>query len=249
MSHPNGNLSNLPIRAVFFDLDGTLRHDSPASNQVFFDHAVELGAPDLPASRIQALRWAHAYWANVDGMIERDYTQYEGDTPQFWRNYACRYLLAYGLPEDQAVALAPQMRAYMAGHYTPENTIPGDAHPTLKSLQDEGYVLGVITNRSRPVHEEVATLGLTHYFDLILAAGEVNTYKPEPGIFEHALDQLGVSPQESLYIGDNYYADILGAKRAGMHPILLDPDRVFPDADCPVIAALSDIPSLLKHEG
>ena len=236
-----------PIRAVFFDLDGTLRHDTPASNQVFFDYAIELGAANLPANRLQALRWAHAYWANVGKMVEQDFAQFEGDTSQFWQNYAYRYLLAYGCPEDQAASLAPHVRAYMSAHYNPENTVPADAHPTLTALRDKGYILGIITNRSRPVHEEVETLGLTHYFDLILAAGEINSYKPEPGIFVHALNQVGIQPQESLYVGDNYYADIVGAAQAGLHPVLLDPDRLFPDVDCPVVDSLSGIQALLNH--
>jgi len=236
-----------PIRAVFFDLDGTLRHDTPASNQVFFDYAIELGVPDLPASRLQALRWSHAYWANVGKMVEQDLAQFERDTSQFWQNYAYRYLLAYGCPEDQAASLAPQVRAYMSAHYNPEHTVPADAHPTLMALQEKGYILGIITNRSRPVHEEVEALGLTPYFDLILAAGEVNTFKPDPGIFEHALNQVEVQPQASLYVGDNYYADIVGAARAGLHPVLIDPDRVFPGVVCPVVDSLSGIQALLNH--
>jgi len=247
MPSSNGKFSTTPIRAVFFDLDGTLRFDTPTSNQVFFDYAIELGAPDLPASRLQALRWAHAYWANIGNLVEQDLAQFEGDTPQFWRNYAYRYLLAYGCPDDQATYLAPQVRAYMSEHYNPENTIPADAHPTLTALRDKGYILGIITNRSRPVHEDVEALGLTPYFDLVLAAGEVNSYKPDPGIFEHALGRVDVQPQASLYIGDNYYADIVGAAQAGLHPVLLDPDRVFPDADCPVVDSLSGIRALLNH--
>jgi len=235
----------ISIRAVFFDLDGTLRHDSPASSQIFFDSAVKLGAPDLPTNRVQALRWAHAYWANHDELAEQDFTQYAGSTPEFWRNYAFRYLTAYGCDQEQALALAPQVHAHMSEHFKPENTLAPDAHITLSRLRDEGYTLGLITNRSRPVQEEMETLGIAHYFDLILAAGEVQSFKPAPEIFDHALNRVGVQPQASLYVGDNYYADIVGAARVGMIPVLLDPDRVFPEADCAVVNSLAEIHSLL----
>jgi FMN phosphatase YigB (HAD superfamily) len=58
---------------------------------------------------------------------------------------------------------------------------------------------------------------------------------------------VGIQPQESLYVGDNYYADIVGAAQAGLHPVLLDPDRLFPDVDCPVVDSLSGIQALLNH--
>jgi putative hydrolase of the HAD superfamily len=235
------------IKAIFFDLDGTLRHDSPSSNEVFFDFAVQLGAPDLPANRLLALRWAHAYWANMDKLTEQDFAQYNGSTPEFWQNYARRYLCAYGCPEDQAQSLAPQVHKHISEHHKPDNTVAPDAHTTLTILRKKGYILGVITNRSRSCYEELITLGLARYFDIILAAGEVNSYKPDPVIFEHALTRVGVQPQTSLYIGDNYYADIVGAARAGLVPVLLDPDHVFPEAECPVIDTLSDLHFLLNH--
>lgn len=240
-------LSSLPLRAVFFDLDGTLRHDRPSSHEVFFDFAVQLGAPDLSPQRTQAQRWAHAYWANVNQLVEQDMAQYNRLTPEFWQNYARRFLLAYGCPEPQAETIAPQVHALMAEHHTPTNTLAPDAHATLTALRARGYTLGLITNRSRPCQEELETLGIAHYFNLILTAGEVNSYKPDPAIFEHALTRTDIAPEAALYIGDNYYADVVGAERAGLTPILIDPDRVFPEATCPIIHTLSDLPPMLNH--
>lgn len=235
------------IQALFFDLDGTLRHDHPSSHQTFFDFAVQLGVPDMPTQRLQAQRWAHAYWANINQTVEQDMAQYSRLSPEFWQNYARRSLLAYGCSEPQAEALAPQVHALMAEHHTPTNTLAPDAHATLTALRAHGYTLGLVTNRSRPCQEELETLGIAHYFDLILTAGEVNAYKPEPAIFEHALARTSLQPHHTLYIGDNYYADVIGAERAGLTPILIDPERVFPEATCPIIDTLSELPTLLNH--
>ncbi len=57
----------------------------------------------------------------------------------------------------------------------------------------------------------------------------------------HALGLAGSPPGKALYVGDNYYADVLGAQRAGIRPILVDPQGVFPDAECPVIDSVGEI--------
>jgi FMN phosphatase YigB (HAD superfamily) len=74
-----------------------------------------------------------------------------------------------------------------------------------------------------------------------LAGGEVDIYKPEPGIFEHALKQMKVTASETVYVGDNYYADILGARRAGLQPVLYDPEHIFPEADCVTIRSFDEL--------
>ena len=68
---------------------------------------------------------------------------------------------------------------------------------------------------------------------------------PTREIFDRALKITGVLPEETVYIGDNYYADILGAKKAGIQPILLDPKSIFPEATCTVIRTIRDLGTLL----
>jgi len=52
-------------------------------------------------------------------------------------------------------------------------------------------------------------------------------------------------PEETLYIGDNYYADVVGAQEAGMVAVLIDRERIFPDPDCPTIYEIGELPGLL----
>ncbi len=250
MTFPHNLTSTRPvngdIQAIFFDLDDTLRYDCPSSHHAFFNYAVELGALDLPENRHQALRWAHAYWANTDNLAQQDFDRFDGHSLEFWQNYARQYLLAYGCFQEQAQLLAAQIYTRLTEEHHPTNLLAPDAHETLTALRARGYTLGLITNRSRPCHEELETLGIAHYFDLILTAGEINAYKPEPAIFEHALTRTGIQPQNALYIGDNYYADVIGATRAGMIPVLLDPDHVFPEADCLVVNSLTEVYNLIE---
>ena len=113
-------------------------------------------------------------------------------------------------------------------------------------MKQQGYILGVISNRDKPFQDVLQEHGIGEFFDFSLAAGEVNIFKPEPGVFEHALQRLNLSPREAIYVGDNYYADVVGARRAGLQPILYDPIGIFPDPDCVSIKSFDELNSILK---
>jgi HAD superfamily hydrolase (TIGR01549 family) len=234
------------IKAILFDLDGTLRHNLPSSNQAFLDFAAQLGAPDTPRRRRHTLRWVHYYWAQSPELIQ-DMEAYGGLTERFWIYYTFRTLVRHGCSPAQADQLAPQVHQRMADEYQPQDYVPPDVCETLHTLRQAEYRLGVVSNRSSAYDEQMTALGLDTFFSFALAAGQVNSWKPDPGIFLHAVDLLEALPAETIYVGDNYYADVVGAERAGLKPVLLDPDRLFPDAGCPVIRQVSDLLELLKN--
>lgn len=134
----------------------------------------------------------------------------------------------------------------MTHHHQPAAWVPPDVPETLSALRAAGYQLALVTNRNRPCQDELAELGLLDYFELALTAGEAGTWKPDPAIFALALQRLGATAEAVIYVGDNYYADVVGARRAGLQPVLLDPQDVFPDADCPVIRTIGELPSLIR---
>jgi putative hydrolase of the HAD superfamily len=237
--HPNG------IQAILFDLDGTLRYNRPSSTRVFLDYAVKLGALDDPEKRQQATRWTHYYWAQSSELLE-DIRSFDGQEDLFWTNYARRHLLAFDCTAKQAEVLAPQVYRYMQDEHQPEDWVPPEVPATLATLKESGFLLGVLSNRTQPCQEHLQNLGLDTYFSLAMVAGEVETWKPDPQIFHYALERLGSTPGETLYVGDNYYADVVGAQRAGLHPVLVDPEGIFPDPGCPVIRLLSELVDLLS---
>ena len=239
MLSPNG------IQAILFDLDGTLRFNRPASFDVFLDYAASLGVSDHPELRRQVTRWTHAYWA-MSAELAQDSQAFGGLNDAFWVNYAVRVLSLLGESMECARLLAPEMHRYMKEEHRPQDYIPPDVPSTLSLLKEAGFRLGVITNRDEPCDDYLKQVNLLPYLELSLVAGEVNAWKPDPKIFWHALQRLGLKPAQAIYIGDNYYADILGARASGINPVLFDPDRLFPEADCPVIANLSDL-SLIKE--
>ncbi len=233
------------VKAIFFDLDGTLRHSVPSGADVFTDYAMTLGLQVDEEARLRAMRWEHLYWASsVD--LRDDLLAHSGDTENFWIEYSRRRLVALGAPPERAVEFAPNVSKHMGEFYKPESIVPEDVRRTLPLLKQAGYILGVISNRDKPFQDLLHEHGIGEFFEFSLAAGEVNTYKPEPGVFEHALRRLNLSARDAVYVGDNYYADVVGARRAGLRPILYDPRGVFPDPDCTAIRSFDELDSIVK---
>lgn len=231
------------IKAVLFDLDGTLRHHIPTGGDVFSAHAREIGLRISDEDEIRAERWEHFYFASSPE-IKKDSEEFKDDA--FWVNFSRRRLVALGCNPKDAAELSASMSAYMREHYKPEVHVPEDSRTLLSSLQQDGYILGVISNRDQPFHEELKNLKLDTHFSFSLAGGEVNSFKPEPAIFEHGLKRAGVNAEEAIYVGDNYFADILGSHRAGLTPVLYDPNILFPEADCTVIKTFRELHEMFK---
>jgi HAD superfamily hydrolase (TIGR01549 family) len=240
-------LHNRKIKAVLFDFDGTLRHSQPSSEQTFFNIAVEMGASDTPQNRLEGLRWAHEYWAQSETMLS-DFKAFDGLTREFWINYARRHLLAYGIMENRAEALAAEAYARMEALEKPQDVVLPQVYETLSHLKKEGYILGIVSNRTFSYLEKLETLKLNKLVSCALAAGELGLWKPDPGIFHKALELLDLTPDEVLFVGDNYYTDIVGSKSAGLRAILLDPEGVFPEPGCEVVACISEIRQLLDEK-
>ena len=233
------------IKAVLFDLDGTLFQYLPTSGEVFLEHLREIGFHICEEARVSAEQWVHYYFAH-SAEIQADDREFGDDQKRFWINFTQRRLVAFGVSPAQAVEMAPQFSAYMNEAYKPKIHVPENAHLLLELLQDAGYVLGMVSNRESPYHEDMQKQKLDCYFRFFLAGGEINSFKPEPLIFERALELAGTPAQETMYVGDNYFADILGARRAGLTPVLYDPIRLFPKADCAVIQSFAELPELLN---
>lgn len=232
------------IKAILFDLDGTLRYNIPTGDQVFRGYALGLGLQISKEDETRGQRWEHYYFASSPEILA-DIEEYK-DRDAFWVNFSRRRLVALGCDPEQAQTLAPKTSAYMAENYKPQPHTPDEVFALLATLQQSGYVLGVVSNRDDPFDEELRDLKLDSYFRFALAGGEVNSFKPDALIFERALELSETAAHESIYVGDNYFADIVGARRAGLTPVLIDPGGLFPEADCAVIKSFAEFPDLLK---
>lgn len=97
----------------------------------------------------------------------------------------------------------------------------------LDRLKAAGVRMAVISNSDGRADEGLRAAGLLDRFEFVIDSQLVGFEKPDPRIFEAALSRMGVAPEESLYIGDLYEVDVVGARAAGMDVILLDPGNHY----------------------
>lgn len=233
------------IKAIFFDLDGTLRHSVPSGGDVFTDYARTLGFRISHDDRLRAMRWEHLYWANSMDLRD-DLLAHSGETDNFWIEYSRRRLVALGVAPALAREYASRVSAHMGTEYRPESVIPDEVRNVLPQLKQAGYLMAVLSNRDKSFVELLQDHQIGEFFDFSIAAGEVNTYKPDPGLFEYAMQRAEVTAREAVYVGDNYFADVVGSRRAGLTPILIDPRGIFPEADCITIKTFDELYGIVK---
>jgi HAD superfamily hydrolase (TIGR01549 family) len=99
-----------------------------------------------------------------------------------------------------------------------------DILPTLKELQQRGFLLGVVTNRQHggPLFlEDMRALGLLDYFAIphVAVSADLRIRKPNATIFMHALNALNVAPEEAAMVGDSLRADVAGAQNLGIFAV------------------------------
>ncbi len=115
----------------------------------------------------------------------------------------------------------------------------------LHGLRAMGYRLGIISNWSWNLRARCAQLGIADNFDLILASAYAGVEKPHPAIFHLALESLQVAPERAIHVGDNYTADVLGARNAGLDAVLICRDETPPADETAVIHDLRELLPLL----
>jgi HAD superfamily hydrolase (TIGR01662 family) len=231
---------------VLFDFDGTLRFDIPRSVDAFHEQAKAEGVAVSPEDRRAAWRWIHSYWAGSEDLKADLAAAGDDREAEFWRLHTLRHLQVLGVPEDRRRDLAERLVRRMREEHNPEDIVPEDVPVTLAKLQRAGCKLGLVSNRQEPLHELAAELQIADFFHLILAAGEVDKWKPDPSLLLHAVEMMGSDPDYTIYVGDNPYADVAAAKAAGMQAVLVDPEGFFPEADCITIDAIGELPDLLS---
>ena len=228
------------IRAVLFDLDGTLKFNRPSGTEAFVQFSAELGLSICADARRKVERWTHSFWSGKHSGFAR----MSNDADAFWLDYTLNLLKAAGV-EEASLDYAQAIRRAFDERYKPESYLHPEAHTVLRALRDDGYTLGLVSNRAEELTPVAAELGLSSYFHFTLSGGQVSAWKPDTRIFYRACELANTSPAECLYVGDNFYADVVGSQAAGLVPVLLDPNDIFPDAGCVRVKSLGDLLSAI----
>jgi putative hydrolase of the HAD superfamily len=189
------------VKAVFFDLDGTLYDRDALVHSLVSDQHATFEA-ELPGiSREQFI-------ARVLDMDDHGYS----DKAPGYRQIVAEWQLK--------PALADRLCTHFWSAYDGYCQLPADTATTLRTLRAHGKRLGVITNGATARQSaKLAALGLLDAFDVVLISEAEGIRKPSAEIFRRALQRCGVEAYEAAFVGDHPETDVEGARNAGLLPI------------------------------
>jgi len=229
----------MKYKAVIFDLFGTL-------------------VPNMSLSEHRAVltRMAHALSAPPDDFAQLWFDTFNERSTGIFQSpddnvaYICRTL---GVSVNETkVKLATRIRF----DYSVQSMVPrSDAIETLSHLKYEGCKTGLISDCSAEVPAIWKDTPFVELIDVAIFSCSVGVKKPDPRIYQLTTNQLGIKPQECLYIGDGSSQELTGASQVGMHAVLLRlPDEDGTDAHRidseewhgPTISSLKDVLKLVR---
>ena len=154
-------------------------------------------------------------------------------------------LTAAGVPLNDATAAALEELHVYHRESNLWELVPAHVAPTLDALRSRGVTLAVVSNANGTLCRHFDRLGLT--FGCVLDSSDVRVEKPDPRIFQLALERTGGRAETTIHVGDFYYIDVVGARRAGIRPVLLDEAGLYVDADCPRIRSFPELLDLISN--
>jgi HAD superfamily hydrolase (TIGR01509 family) len=108
------------------------------------------------------------------------------------------------------------------------------------------YSIAVISNADGQIDAVLRRCGICDCFASITDSGNIGQEKPHPAIFEAALSEMKADPAASLYVGDVYSVDYVGARNAGMQAVLFDVAGAYRDKEFPRVESLSELETWLQ---
>lgn len=161
--------------------------------------------------------------------------------------YFNRILDHCGVARTAATAAAlADLQAYHAVHNLWER-VPEGVRETLALLREMGLRLVVVSNANGRLHTLFERVDLARHFDVMLDSSVEGVEKPDPRLFELALQRSHARPAETVHVGDLYHVDVEGAERAGLGAILLDTADLYATFNCTRIRDIRELPGLLRN--
>jgi putative hydrolase of the HAD superfamily len=222
------------LKVVFFDVGNTLLF--PNRERIHAPLAERGFTPDREHLRDLECRTKNKF----DGMM----TTNRSTDHSFWWMFYTQLLSEIGL-EDGAVR--DQLVAAIRNSGNWDTIRPG----TAEQLQELGerYQIAVISNADGRIEDVLQKCGIARCFRTITDSGLVGYEKPHPEIFRQALASVDAAPEESLYVGDVYSVDYMGATGAGMQAVLMDVPGAYVDRGVPRVEDLVELQMALEEAG
>jgi putative hydrolase of the HAD superfamily len=205
------------IKAVLFDFGGTL-HTSISTEAIALQAAEGVqrilrgnriilnDPPDIFAEKLAVGHKAYKKYCEISKRELPPYT--------IWSEW---FLKEYDFDREALYGLAEKLANYYVINHVKYTMLP-DIPETLKELKIRGIRLGIISNiiSRTVVQTTVKDYGIADYFEYIMTSAECGHRKPDPMIFDLALDEMGLRPSECAYVGDTVSRDVIGTRNSGI---------------------------------
>ena len=230
-THYNG--AAMAISCITFDLDDTLWESEPvlANAEAKLYEWIVRTCPDIAHAHSRDALVAHrrAHYASIPE-IRHDLTR----ARLLWlESLLGEWGYGSGLAETGFRVFREHRNAV---------TLFDDVTHVLERL-GERYAIGAVTNGNADVHH----IGIAHHFDFVVTPSEAGAAKPDPAIFELALDAAGAAPESVVHVGDDPVRDIAGAAALGLRTVWMNPEgrpwtgAARPDAEIRTLEALVSV--------
>lgn len=219
----------MPLTTLFFD----------AGNTLIFPNLERTLAPLTARGLHPTTEQLHA--SERAAKQKLDETNTEGKTAngtdfEYWHEYYSQLLRQLNF-SDPAICAALVRESRISANW---NRLAPRTLEVLERLSKR-FRLGIISNADGHIAEVLESVGIARCFESVTDSGIVGQEKPHPAIFQAAIRSLGIAPVESVYVGDIYSVDYLGAKAAGMEVILMDVSGTYRGRDLPRVESLAEI--------
>ncbi|WP_239614368.1 HAD family hydrolase [Cohnella mopanensis] len=264
----------MSVKAVLFDLDDTLLWDDRSVSEAFKDtcklaaEATGLHEEELEASVRREARALYetyetygftqmiginpfeALWGKFERGEHPMFRKLQQLAPEYRVNAWTRGLAALGVDNPE---LGEKLAEWFPAQRRSLKYVYEETFAVLDELKGK-YKLLLLTNGSPDLQQEKldGMPDLIPYFDSIVISGNFGEGKPSPKLFAHAMEQIGITAEEGIMVGDKLTTDILGANRVGMTSVWINRhgavrnDEIIPSYE---IKSLTDLKELLQKIG
>lgn len=207
------------FRFVYFDAAGTLISPHPSVGEVYLEAGAPLGLVSTPEglNRAFARAWMRYTQGGPGGPMSA--VADEASTRRWWQGLVYEVLDEVGFQGDREGVFEACYAAFSSAKAW---RIFEDTVPTLRAFRQAGVRLGVLSNWDHRLPPLLKTLDLAQYFEELVVSALEGVEKPDPAIFQRAIERVGVRAEEILYVGDHRHLDVDPARALGIQAYLID---------------------------
>ena len=241
MTGTGGESSSTGIEVIFFDAGDTLLGPHPSFPELFSQVCEEHGydVPPEVVVRVQSELAPNLIDLAEDTGVDNPSFSSE-ESRRFWGYLYIRFLSELDITDSDLAAALLERFSTSSSYMLFEDVLA-----TLRRLHERGYRLGLISNFEQWLEERLIELEVGRLFDVSVISGFVKIEKPNPAIYELALQRAKVEPARAVHVGDSMINDIEPAVAVGMHAVLLDRAGRYPDSRVPRIESLEELPGVV----